>query len=258
MIVETHSHISMPLEGDLPEWTAYGKSLDGVESYVRGYRENGVDACWVFGTHSWRNASLVKAENDALSTLIDRDPDFFFPFGTVNPFWPKSAIKEEIDRITTELKLYGLKFAPVVKGCSLASPGMDAVAKAAAGHDLPVFLHDGSAEYCSPTQVIAFARRHPNLRVVSGHSGLREFWRDFVRCAAPPPNLWYCLSGPTQLGTQALYEALGPEKLFFGSDAGLGTPVSTYAYIKRIENLNAPEEHKRMIFSENAVAFLKK
>lgn len=65
-----------------------------------------------------------------------------------------------------------------------------------------------------------------------------------------------CLSGPTQWGIQKLYDALGPEKLMFGSDGGCGLAAITTAYLRRIARLKAPEEHKAMILGGNAMRFL--
>jgi len=174
----------------------------------------------------------------------------------VNPFWPENQLRDEI-RQFAGLGLKGIKLIPVVQGCSLASPNMDIVADEAERNGLPIFLHDGSAEYCSAIQVAYFARAHPGLTVVSGHSGLRDLWRDYVETAGDIPNLWLCLSGPTQWGIQKLYDRLGPERLMFGSDGGLGTAAITKAYLLRIARLDAPESHKEMILGENAARFMR-
>jgi predicted TIM-barrel fold metal-dependent hydrolase len=95
------------------------------------------------------------------------------------------------------------------------------------------------------------------LRVLSAHGGLRELWPDLIEAVRSLPNLYICLSGPTQWGIQSLYDALGPEKLLFGSDGGCGPAAITTAYLRRIERLRAPAAHKDMILGENALRFLK-
>ena len=70
------------------------------------------------------------------------------------------------------------------------------------------------------------------------------------------PNLHICLSGPTQWGIQKLYDELGPDKLMFGSDGGIGPASVTTAYLRRIERLNAPAKHKEMMLGTNAMRFL--
>jgi predicted TIM-barrel fold metal-dependent hydrolase len=92
--------------------------------------------------------------------------------------------------------------------------------------------------------------------VLSAHCGLREFWPDFIDAVRELPNLYLCLSGPTQWGIQRLYDALGPERLLFGSDGGCGPAAITTAYLRRIERLRAPQEHKAMILGQNAMTFL--
>jgi len=257
MIVETHSHISLPITGaDRPSRHNYGSSVEGLQQYLRSYEQNGVDACWVFGSRSWRESELIRAENDAMARLREKYPERLFPWGCVNPNWPEAALRQEVQRIARDLKLYGLKLVPIIQGSSLSASGMDVVAEEAKHEGLPVFFHDGSPEYCSGIQVAYFARRHPGVRVVSGHGGLRELWPDLIPAARELPNLWICLSGPTQWGIQKYYDEAGPEKLFFGSDGGLGHPAIIKAYLRRIDRLNAPPAHKRMILGGNAVRFL--
>jgi len=256
MIVESHSHVALKLEGveETPNW--YGRGIEKVDEYLCTYRLNNVDACWVFGCKGWLDSATVCAENEALSRLGDAYPSRLYPWGTVNPNWPEHRLRAEIRRLGSELRLYGIKLVPVLAGAPLSGPGMDVVADEAINVGIPVFFHDGSPEYCSAIQVVYFARKHPKLRVVAGHGGLRDLWSDHMRCAKDVPNLWICLSGPTQWGIQKLYDALGPDRLLWGSDGGLGTPAVVTAYLRRIERLKAPARHKDMILGENAMRFL--
>ena len=256
MIVESHSHVNVPLPGieDSAPW--YGKAIEGIAQYLDSYDQNGVDAGWVFPGKGFLDSELIQAENTALSQLHEKYPDRLYPWGGLNSNWPEPRLRKEIRRIASELHLFGIKIIPVTQGIPLSSPGMDIVAEEAQAANLPIFFHDGSPEYCSAIQIIWFARKYPELRVVSGHGGLRELWCDHVNHAKDLPNLWICLSGPTQWGIQKFYDELGPERLLWGSDGGLGTPAVIKAYLRRIERLKAPQEHKRMILGENAMRFL--
>ena len=256
MIVESHSHINLALPGieDSAPW--YGRAIEGPAQYLDSYDQNGVDAGWVFPGKGFLDSELITAENTALSQLHQEYPNRLYPWGSVNSNWPEDRLRNEIRRIASELNLFGIKLVPITQGIPLSSPGMDIVAEEAQAANLPIFFHDGSPEYCSAIQVAWFARKHPEVRVVSGHGGLRELWRDYVDCAKDIPNLWICLSGPTQWGIQKLYESMGPEKLLWGSDGGIGSPAVIKAYLRRIERLVAHQEHKRMILGENAMRFL--
>ena len=256
MIVDAHSHIRVPIPGMPPHVNIYGSYDDDINQYLESYRKNGVDACFVFGSPSFRMDSVIEAENEALAKARDAHPDRLYPWACVCPAWPEERLRASIRRAIMDLKLHGLKFVPIIQGVSLANPGFDIIADEAIRLNVPVTTHDGSPEYCSAIQVVYYARKYLKLRVLSAHSGLREHWPDFLDAVKELPNLYLCLSGPTQWGLQKLYDTLGPEKLLFGSDGGIGHPAITSAYLKRIARLDAPPEHKEMILGGNAMRFL--
>jgi len=258
MIVDSHTHLRVPIEGLEQERrkNIYGVADETIEEYLRGFDGNGVDACWVFPLEGFRADAFVRPEMESTAAVCGQHPHRLFPFATIPPAWPERMIRETIERAIGELEFYGLKFVSICQGVSLANPGMDLIAEEAIRFDVPVFLHDGSPEYCSAIQVAYYARKHPELRVVSGHGGLREFWPEFADAVRELPNLHVCLSGPTQWGIQKLYDELGPDRLMFGSDGGIGTHAITTAYLRRIERLKASEEDKRKILGTNAMRFL--
>ena len=258
MIVDAHTHMRVPIGGLEAggRKNIYGVADLGIEAYLEAFDENGVDACWVFPVESFRTDSLALAEIEGLAAVCEPYPHRLFPFVSVNPAWPEDAIRETIEHAVHNLKVYGLKFVPICQGVSLANPGMDVVADVATRLNVPVFLHDGSPEYCSAIQVAYYARQFPDLRVVSGHGGLREYWPDHIDAVKALPNLSICLSGPTQWGIQALYDELGPDRIMFGSDGGIGSPAITTAYLRRIDRLTAPQEDKRKILGITAMRFL--
>ena len=256
MIIDAHSHIE-PLDDvrDQPH-SSYGMPIAGLSQYLADYDANGVDACYTFMTKGLQLESRIVESNDGLARLRDQAPDRLYPWGTVHPAWPEKKIRSEIRRIRKNLGLHGLKLVPLVQGYPLSAAGMDIIAQEAADLDLPVTIHDGSPEYCSAIQVVYFARKYPKVKVLSAHGGLRELWPDFIDAVKQLHNVWICLSGPTQWGIQTLYDELGPERLLFGSDGGIGHRTVTTAYLRRIERLNAPKEHKALILGGNALGLI--
>ncbi len=258
MIVDSHTHMRVAIEGlETDERkNIYGVANLDIDGYLKAYDDNGVAACWVFPVESFRSDTITRAENEGLAAACAAYPTRLFPFASVNPSWSEGLIRETIEHAVCELNACGLKFVPICQGVSLANPGMDVVAEVATRLNVPVFTHDGSPEYCSAIQVACFARRYPELRVVSGHGGLREYWPDLIDAMKQLPNLHICLSGPTQWGIQTLYDELGPDRLMFGSDGGIGSPAITTAYLRRIDRLQAPEEDRRKILGITAMRFL--
>ncbi len=256
MIIDAHSHIETSAAFQNQPHDSYGMPIADLETYLAQYEANGVDACFVFMSRAFYMESLILESNDGLARLRDKAPNKLYPWGSVCPAWPEKQLRAEIRRVVNELGLYGLKFVPIIQGYPISARGMDIVAEEAIDLGIPVTFHDGSPEYCSAIQVAYYARKYPALKVLSAHGGLRELWPDFVDAAKELPNLWICLSGPTQWGIQTLYDELGPEKLLFGSDGGLGHAAIITAYLRRIERLDAPKEHKDMILGGNALRFI--
>jgi len=258
MIVDSHTHLRVPIEGLEQEErrNIYGVPDETIDEYLAGYDANGVAACWVFPLAGYRSDQFALAEMASLAAVCGRYPQRLFPFATIPPGWSEQMIRQTVEQAIGEYGMCGLKFVPICQGVSLANPSMDLIAAEAIRFGVPVFLHDGSPEYCSAIQVAYFARKHPELRVVGGHGGLREFWPDYVDTARDLPNLHICLSGPTQWGIQRLYDELGPRHLMFGSDGGIGSPAITTAYLRRIERLRAPEEDRQLILGANAMRLL--
>jgi hypothetical protein len=256
MIIDAHTHLEPLTDYAGRERPGYGTSFIGIDTYLEDFKANGVDACFTFMSMGFGLESRMRESNDGLARFRDQAPRRIYPWGSVHPSWPEKDIRREARRIVKDLRLYGLKFALIIQGYPLSQRGMDVVAEEAIDLNVPVTLHDGSPEYCSAIQTAYYARKYPKLRVLSAHAGLRELWPDFLDTAKELPNLWLCLSGPTQWGIQTLYDKLGPEKLLFGSDGGLGHRAITTAYLRRIGRLKAPKEHKEMILGGNAMKFL--
>jgi uncharacterized protein len=250
VIIDAHTHIQI----DVDQNQDYVVSERCAEKYLADYQSIGVQACFTFGSGVWRKD--LRKVNQALSRFNQEFVGRVYAWATVSPALEENQLRSEIRYAIEELQLHGLKFLPICQGVSLVNTGFEIVAQEAIDLNVPLTTHDGSPEYCSAIQVAYYARKHPKLRVLSAHAGLRELWPDLIDAARNLTNLYICLSGPTQWGLQTLYDALGPEKLLFGSDGGVGSTAITTAYLRRIDRLNAPARHKDMILGENALRFM--
>jgi predicted TIM-barrel fold metal-dependent hydrolase len=248
MIIDAHTHIGADLYG------AQGGQASAAACYAQILRDNGVDKGFTFTLSGLRGDP--RASNDELARARDQCPDVILPWGTVDPQWSERQLRREMRRCIRSLGFWGFKLHPWMQGFSLAAPGMRAVAEECIDLGVPVTFHDGSPLYCTALQVVYFARAYPRLRVLSGHAGLREGWRDVIAPARQLNNYWLCLSGPTQQGIQALYDALGADRLMFGSDGGASQPAVVANYLRRIRALRAPQKDIEKILGLNAARFL--
>jgi predicted TIM-barrel fold metal-dependent hydrolase len=251
VIIDAHTHIGAdPYAGQ----RLGDRRMDAADRYAHILRDNGVDKGFTFTTMGFSGDAV--AGNDELARARDLYPDVMLPWGTVDPDWNQAKLRREMRRCVRGLGFWGFKFVPWVQGFSMMSPGLHVVAEECIDLNVPVTFHDGSPLYCTALQVAYYARAYPALRVLSGHGGLREGWRDIVEPARQLDNYWICLSGPTQQGIQTLYDQLGPDKLLFGSDGGSMHPGVTANYLRRIRALKAPQADIDRILGLNAARFL--
>lgn len=251
MIVDAHTHLGSDLYAG--QKTGPG-DLAAADRYVQILHQNGVDKGFAFTLSGLFGDP--KVGNDDLARARDRHPDVLIPWGTVDPYWSERKLRREMRRCIPGLGFVGFKFHPWAQGFSLTDPGMEVVAEECIEMDVPLTSHDGTAFNCTALQLVYYARAHPRLRVLSGHAGLREGWRDVIQPAKELDNYWICLAGPTQQGIQTLYDELGPDKLMFGSDGGAFHPATTADYLRRIRALRAPQEDIERILGANALRFL--
>lgn len=251
MIVDAHTHLALE---DYAGSDREARAERLADCYADILHANGVDRGFTYTFYGLLGDA--RAGNDQLARARDRQPDVIIPWGTVDPYWDEAALRAELRRCVRDLRFYGFKLHPWLQGFPLTSAGMGIVAEECIDMNVPVTFHDGSPLYCTALQVVYFARAFPRLRVLSAHAGLREGWRDVIEPARELPNYWLCLSGPTQQGIQALYDALGPGRLLFGSDGGCGHPAVTANYLRRIRALRAPAADIEAILGGNAMQFL--
>jgi len=252
MIIDAHTH--MGLNTYAGEVTGR-EGLSSATRYVQILEDNGVDKGFTFSSSAFRQDP--QRANDALAWARDTYPDVILPWGTVDPYWNEGKLRREMRRCIEELDFVGFKFVPWIQGFSMMVAGTDVIAEECVDMDVPVVFHDGSPLYCTALQIVYYARAYPQLRVLSGHGGLREGWRDTIQAAKELDNYWICLSGPTQQGIQTVYDEVGPDKLLFGSDGGSLHPAVTTNYLRRIRALDAPAEDIEKILGLNALRFLK-
>ncbi len=243
IIVDAHTHLGNDIYAG--QWSEETGAA-AADEYARIMRTAGVSKGFTF-TMSGLTADPV-AGNDELAQGRDRYPDLMLPWGTVDPYWPESKIRQEMRRCIQELKFYGFKLHPWLQGFSLMVPGMEIVAQECTAMKVPVVFHDGTAFYCTPLQVAYFARSHPNVTVLSGHGGLAELWPDVIAAAKELPNYYVVLNGPVQQGMQQIYDEVGPDKLMFGSDGGSFHPVMVTWYLRRARAMPPAPMTPHLIF----------
>ena len=216
MRIDTHLHVMLK--------PFYGRPPTDPEQLLSDLAECEIDGGWVSSIDSMitHDLNVQRRANDQLAEMVRHAPGRIGGFCTVEPGALDDAA-EEVERCVRELGLIGIKLHPWLQAFSMTHPGVDLIFDAAAAVKVPVLLHDGSPPYSTPRQIAWVARKHPDVQVILGHSGLADLWRDAADAARECPNIWLQPSAAPPVTIRAGLDAVGPDRLLFGSDGGYGT-----------------------------------
>ena len=216
MRLDTHLHV-MSKE-------FHGRSASDYDALLEDLAKCGLDGGWISSLDSLltRDGAEHRRANDALAGAAQRFPGRLMGLCTVDPGEGEGAARE-IERCINELGLIGVKLHPWLQGFSVTHPGMTPIMEAAGALGVPVLFHDGTPPYSSPHQIGWLAGRHPEVRVILGHAGLSEYWRDAIQVAKENENVWLQPTASCVAPIREAARCLGPERILFGSDGGYGT-----------------------------------
>jgi predicted TIM-barrel fold metal-dependent hydrolase len=176
------------------------------------------------------------------------------PFCTVNSWFPDEATAE-FERCLA-MGFRGIKCHPWLQGQPVNSRGMDLICEIAAQHDVPLLFHDGTPPYSLPSQIALLARRHPKTRIVLGHSGLLDHWREAIEALNYADNVWGCLCGPHAAGLREIVRRCDTSRLVWGSDAGFNFYDAIGYRLQLMNVLGIDERIRHAILSDNAIRLL--
>ncbi len=191
----------------------------------------------------------IARDHDDMHETCAASAGRMLPFATTNIMHDDALA--ELRRCLTELNFCGIKFHPWLQGCSVSHPMMDKVCDFAAAQDVPILFHDGTPPFSLPSQIALLAKRHPKTKIVLGHCGLFEHWREAAAALNMTPNLWGCLCSPHLGALRGLIDRCDKSRLLWGSDFGYGL-ADCYQYrMPLINQLNLSDDEFQAIVDEN-------
>ncbi|MDZ7732141.1 MAG: amidohydrolase family protein [Acidimicrobiia bacterium] len=212
---------------------------------------------------------LPPVTNDFVADCVERHPEAFVGFASVDP-WKGRAALHELRRAVVDLGLRGVKFHPSAQGFAPNDHHAYPLYEAAAELDVPVLFHTGTTGlgagvdggggiklgYSRPMFLDDVAADFPELTVIGAHPSWP--WQDeMLAVAQHKTNVWIDLSGwSPRLWSTALRDAvLGPlqDRALFGTDY----PFITVDKWLRAFRRHEPEpEVEAKILRENAQRLL--
>ncbi len=172
----------------------------------------------------------------------------------VNPNFGEEALGE-LRTAITDWGLKGLKLMAPVQAYNISSSIVYPLMDLARELEIPVTIHSGPSP-AHPLEIAALVMRYPEVPVIMDHMGHRGYTEQAIRAAEICPNIYLgtTIAAFEPRGVKAAVDALGPERVVFGSNAPSAYPDLAMESIRR---LKLGDEIEALIFGENLAKIYK-
>lgn len=234
-IVDVHTHLGAGT-WRFPIPTA------GVDGLLQTLRPAGIGRA--IASSIYAITTDLRAGNDRLADALACTTELY-GYVVVNPQRIEAAAAE-LARLAGSPRMVGVKVHAEYSRTPTAAPAMRRLFDEIARYRKPVLIHNMGADWMPGLAAIATA--HPDLPIIVAHGGGRgagPFFR-----ALPNVYFEFCSSAPEQGVIDECLTAVGPERVLFGSDADLISPLyvlGTYA------DAAIPDAVARLVYHDNAV-----
>ncbi|WP_075730983.1 amidohydrolase family protein [Streptomyces acidiscabies] len=183
------------------------------------------------------------ADNDAVLDACAGTDGRLVPFFFANPHRPPDAYRARAAAFR------GLEISPAVHGVALTDPRVAELVGAAARFDHPVYVVCLDRRGATVADLVALARRFPQVNLVLGHSGIGNIDFHALTLIRDEPNILLETSGGYTRVAQEAVSRLGAGRVVFGSEYPLQHPAVELAKFRVLE---LPPEQWRQIAWDNA------
>lgn len=192
----------------------------------------------------------LRQQNDQVLEALSRSHSRAFGFVYLNPNHVEASL-QELDRCVRDGPMTGIKLWVAARANADA---VDRIIERASALKAVIFQHTwfkvggNLPGESTPADVVALARRHPNVSIICGHTG--GDWELGVRAVREQKNVYLDLAGsdPTAGFVEMAVREAGPERVIYGSDAGGRSFASQMA---KVLDAEISDQARRLIFSGN-------
>jgi predicted TIM-barrel fold metal-dependent hydrolase len=232
--IDAHVHVGKGFE----------KALE-PEQLLKLMDQNEVEKCVIVPIEQYI-AVYNEEGNKYILNLVEKDPDKFIGFASVNPWYLDKSV--EVLKRCLDKGLRGLKLNPKLQGFILNSELVYPLIKVTEEYQVPVYFHTGTMVTSEPFQLAELAGDFPKVNFIMGHSGNTDFWTDTSYAAKAYDNIYLETSHNLSGAILGLIQAAGEDRVIFGSNM----PRSHQSHeIKKILELNLPKKVQEKIFYNN-------
>ncbi len=192
-------------------------------------------------------AAVHNAEGNAyIREIFERWPDAFSGMATVNPWFGDDA-QAELE-LCLKQGFAGVFFKPTIQGFMANDPMIYPFVSLCQKYGAPVYFHMATPMQALPFQVMALAKRFPQVNFIIGHMGANDYIGDALAAARMCGNVYLETSlNMTATLRNAARQLAG--KMLFGSAA----PESLQGFeLEKLRNAVPEEEALEKILCDNA------
>lgn len=191
-----------------------------------------------------------KSENDKLIDLLKKYSSRLYGLISINPHIMEDDYNSEVDRLMKTGLFKCIKVHTIGHAVNPLSSDADKIYKAAAKYDIPVMVHTGPGiPFALPSMIRPIAKKYKEVNFILAHAGGSQIYSpDAVFTAGDFDNVYLETSWTSIDDKRWFLNALGAEKILFGSDMPGNLPVELFQFelmdistgdIKKILNTNA-------------------
>ncbi len=240
-----------------------------IEAMVEEYRALDVRAI-ISAWDAETATGLASVSNDEVAAIVERFPDMFVGWASVDPWKGKIAVRE-LRRAVTELGLRGVgEFHPSMQAFAPSDPRFNELWETCIELDIPVSFHTGTTgvgagmpgggglrlSYAHPLHLDDLAARYPALTIVACHPSF-PWLEETLVILTHKANVLMDLSGwsPRRFPPMLIDAINGPlgERMMFGTDYPWLTPQK---WLEAFADLDIREEMRSKVLRENAERLL--
>lgn len=243
-IVDAHTHV-----GSCMSAIYFDKRIFSAEELIREMDKNGVSKAVVSGGGEPHNIELM---NNRALDAVRKYPDRLIGFVRINPVLEGAS--EILKKYVIDYKFKGVKLHPTQDAYQLLDPRVHRIVAEAEKLDVPILIHSGSVPYAMPGQVADLAATHQQSKLIMAHAGKLDLWQHVLPSAKRTKNLYLEFSFTHHIAVKRAIDALGPNRVLFGSNWPAGSMRTWIETVKKVEIFDDLE--RTLFLGGNLVALL--
>ena len=269
--IDVHVHVPAPSDHastkekeNMAGYFGAGPMPHSAEEMYEKYKALDIFAV-IFDIDAETTSGQPYVGNDYVASVVQKYPDQFIGFASVDP-WKGALAIQELERSVKELGLRGLKLHPTTQAFMPNDPRFYPLWQKASDLHIPVLFHTGQTgvgsgtpggggyklKYAHPLLLDDVAADFPELTIIMAHPAV-PWQEEQLAVALHKGNVFIDLSGwSPKYFRPILIQYIGSilkDKVLFGSDYPVLQPDR---WLQDFENLGLKEEVQQKILLENA------